>query len=225
MTALTLNLSSLVDKISDRQLERLSRDNPDARLETNSRGQLIFMSPTGGHRLRLPKREAPAVTVGETSEKNSELIFQVHSWNKQSKLGKVFDSSGGFKLSNEAVRSPDVSWISISKWNTLSHRLRLPKREAPAVTVGKEQRKTFLPVEPDFVIELMSPTDVFSQLQQKMKEYINCGVKLGWLINPDARQVEIYRQGKEKEVLDQPQTLSGENILPGLIVDLTEIFD
>jgi len=153
MTALTLNLSSLVDKISDRQLERLSRDNPDARLETNSRGQLIFMSPTGGHRLRLPKREAPAVTV------------------------------------------------------------------------GKEQRKTFLPVEPDFVIELMSPTDVFSQLQQKMKEYINCGVKLGWLINPDARQVEIYRQGKEKEVLDQPQTLSGENILPGLIVDLTEIFD
>ncbi|NBD16898.1 MAG: Uma2 family endonuclease [Cyanobacteria bacterium] len=209
MTALTLNLSSLVDKISDRQLEHLSRDNPDARLETNSRGQLIFMSPTGG----------------ETSEKNSELIFQVQSWNKQSKLGKVFDSSGGFKLSNEAIRSPDVSWISISKWNTLSHRLRLPKREAPAVTVGKEQRKTFLPVEPDFVIELMSPTDVFSQLQQKMKEYINCGVKLGWLINPDARQVEIYHQGKEKEVLDHPQTLSGEDILPGLVVDLTEIFD
>jgi len=193
MTALTLNLSSLVDKISNRQLEHLSRDNPDARLETNSMGQLIFMSPTGG----------------ETSEKNSELIFQVQSWNKQSKLGKVFDSSGGFKLSNEAVRSPDVSWISIAKWNALS----------------KEQRKTFLPVEPDFVIELMSPTDVFSQLQQKMKEYINCGVKLGWLINPDARQVEIYHQGKEKEVLDHPQTLSGEDILPGLVVDLTEIFD
>ena len=191
MTALTLNLSSLVDKVSDRELELLSRDNPDARLETNSIGQLIIMPPTGG----------------ETGERNSELIFQVKFWNKQSKLGKVFDSSTGFKLSNDAVRSPDVSWIPLLKWNALS----------------AEQKRKYLPVDPDFVLELMSPTDSLSNVQNKMNEYMNCGVKLGWLINPDDKQVEIYRIGKDTEIVDNPQTLSGENVMPNLIVDLSEI--
>ena len=193
MSTLTLNLSSLVDKISDSKLEALSRDNPDARLETDCNGNLIFMPPTSS----------------ETSEKNSDLIIQIGNWNRQYKLGKVFDSSGGFKLSNNAVRSPDVSWIPISKWNSLS----------------KEQRRKFAPIDPDFVLELMSPTDNLDDVQNKMKEYMNCGVRLGWLINPDRRQVEIYRQGKNKEILDNPQTLSGEDILPGLIVDLSEIFN
>jgi Uma2 family endonuclease len=192
MSAVVLNLKHFTAHLSDRYLEILSRDNPDARLETNSIGQLIFMPPTGG----------------ETSERNSELIFQVQFWNKQSKLGKVFDSSGGFKLSNEAIRSPDVSWITVEKWNALS----------------KEQRRKFLPIDPDFVIELISPTDILEQVQNKMNEYINCGVRLGWLINPDERQVEIYRKGLEKEVLNNPQILRGEDIMPGLIVDLTEIY-
>jgi Uma2 family endonuclease len=192
MSAVVLNLKHFTAHLSDRDLEILSRDNPDARLETNSIGQLIFMPPTGG----------------ETSERNSELIFQVQFWNKQSKLGKVFDSSGGFKLSNEAIRSPDVSWITVEKWNALS----------------KEQRRKFLPIDPDFVIELISPTDILEQVQNKMNEYINCGVRLGWLINPDERQVEIYRKGLEKEVLNNPQILRGEDIMPGLIVDLTEIY-
>ncbi|VEP15808.1 conserved hypothetical protein [Hyella patelloides LEGE 07179] len=193
MTVLPLDLSSLIGKVSDRHLELLSRDNPDARLETNSQGQLIFMSPTGG----------------ETSERNSELIFQVKLWNRRDKLGKVFDSSGGFKLSNGAVRSPDVSWIPIEKWNSLT----------------KEQRRKYLPVDPDFVIELMSPSDSIDEAQNKMKEYMNCGVRLGWLINPDDKQVDIYRQGKQKEVLNNSLTLSGESIMPGLVVDLSEIFD
>ena len=193
MTGLTLNLSSLVEKISDRHLELLSRDNPDARLETDSHGHLIFMSPTGS----------------ETSERNSELIFQVKLWNKQTKLGKVFDSSGGFKLSNGAVRSPDLSWVTLVKWNSLT----------------KQQRRKFAPIDPDFVLELMSPTDEVNELQNKMREYIDCGVKLGWLINPDDRQVEIYRLGQDKEILDNPLTLSGEEIMPGLVVDLPEIFD
>ena len=191
MTALTLNLSSLLDKVSDRDLELLVRDNPDARLETNSIGRLIIMPPTGG----------------ETGERNSELNFQLKLWNKQNKLGKVFDSSTGFKLSNDAVRSPDVSWISLAKWNALS------------VT----QRRKYLPLDPDFVIELMSPTDDLNELQNKMKEYINCGVKLGWLINPDDKQVQIYRPGKDLEILDNPQSLSGEDVMPNLIVDLSEI--
>lgn len=193
MTALTLNLSSLIEKISDRDLELLARDNPDARLEKNSQGQLIFMSPTGG----------------ETGNRNLRLAFQVELWNKQNKLGKVFDSSTGFKLSNDAVRSPDVSWIPLSAWNSLT----------------KQQRRKYLPIDPYFVIELMSPTDILSNIQNKMKEYINCGVRLGWLINPDDKQVEIYRQDKEKELLDNPQTLSGEDIMSGLVVDLSEIFD
>jgi Uma2 family endonuclease len=192
MSAIIMNLKHFTSHLSDRDLEILSRDNPDARLETNSIGQLIFMSPTGG----------------ETSERNAELIFQVQFWNRQTQLGKVFDSSGGFKLSNEAVRSPDVSWITIEKWNALS----------------KEQRKKFLPIDPDFVIELMSPTDILGQVQQKMEEYMSCGVKLGWLINPDAERVEIYRARKEKEIIDNPINLSGEDVLPGLIVDLSKIF-
>ena len=187
----TLNLSSLV-KISDRQLEILCHDNPEARLEIDSEGNLIFMSPTGS----------------ETGDRNLELAFQIKLWNKQSKLGKVFDSSTGFKLSNGAVRSPDVSWVAITQWNSLT----------------KQQQRKFAPIDPDFTLELMSPTDDLNELQSKMNEYLDCGVKLGWLINPDAKQVEIYRQDREKKVLYDPKILSGEAIMPGLTVSLAEIF-
>ena len=191
MAALTLNLSSLVDRISDLDLELLSRDNPDLRLESDRHGHLISMSPTGS----------------ETSERNSDLLIQIGIWNKQSRLGKVFDSSGGFKLSNGAIRSPDVSWVRIKTWNSLS----------------REQRRKFAPIDPDFVLELMSPSDSLNEVRNKMKEYMDCGVKMGWLINPCDRQVEIYRQGKDTEILDNPQTLSGEDIMPNLVVDLSEI--
>ena len=193
VTALTLNFSSLIGKVSDEELELLSRDNPDARIEINSHGYLIFMSPTGG----------------ETGYRNLRLAFQVELWNKRTKLGKVFDSSTGFRLSNDAIRSPDVSWIPNVKWNALS----------------KEQRRKYLPIDPNFVIELMSPTDVLSETQRKMEEYISCGVKLGWLINPDERKVEIYRQGQDTEILDNPETLRGEDVMSGLVVNLEEIFD
>lgn len=193
LTTQILNLSSLKAQISDRDLELLCRDNPDARLEIDSTGQLIAMSPTGG----------------ETGKRNSDLLIQVGIWNRQSKLGKVFDSSTGFKLSNGAVRSPDVSWVKLEKWNSLT----------------KQQQRKFLPLDPDFVIELMSPTDELKQVQKKMEEYMSCGVRLGWLVNPDDRKVEIYRQERDREILNSPSTLNGDDILPGLIVDLTEIFD
>ena len=193
MTALTLNVSSLVGRISDSELEALSRDNPDARIETNSHGHLIFMSPTGG----------------ETGYRNLRLAFQIELWNSRTQLGKVFDSSTGFKLSNDAIRSPDVSWIPNSTWNALT----------------LEQKRKYLPVDPDFVIELMSPSDYLSDAQSEMREYIDCGVRCGWLINPDERKVEIYRQSGEIEVLDNPQTLGGEDIMSGLVVSLEEIFD
>lgn len=193
MTVLPLNLSSLVGTISETELELISRDNPDARIEINNRGQLIFMSPTGG----------------ETGKRNGNLFLQVGNWNLQTKLGEVFDSSTGFRLSNSAVRSPDVSWIPSEKWNSLT----------------KEQRRKYLTLDPNFVIELMSPSDILSEAQNKMEEYISCGVRLGWLINPDEKQVEIYRQGRDKEILDNPKTLSGENIMPGSTVDLSEIIN
>ena len=192
MTSVTLSLKPFIDKVSETDLEQLCQENPDARLETNTDGQLIIMSPTGS----------------QSGKRNTSLIFQVELWNRQQNLGIVFDSSTGFKLSNGAIRSPDVSWVTLTKWNSLT----------------KKQQRKFAPIDPDFVIELMSPTDDLDELQNKMQEYINCGVKLGWLINPDEKQVEIYRQQQEPEILNNPATLSGEDILPGLIVDLKDIF-
>jgi Uma2 family endonuclease len=192
MTIHIINLKPLTQHISDRDFERLCASNPELKLETDTTGNLIVMSPTGS----------------QSGKFNITLAFQIELWNRQSKLGIVFDSSTGFKLSNGAVRSPDVSWIEISRWNSLSD----------------QQKRGFAPIEPDFVIELMSPTDDLLTIQKKMAEYINCGVKLGWLINPDEKQVQIYRISQEKEVINNPSQLSGENVLTKLTVDLREIF-
>ncbi|MEM7594687.1 MAG: Uma2 family endonuclease [Cyanobacteria bacterium P01_A01_bin.83] len=146
-------------------------------------------------------------TGSNSGRRNTRLIFQVELWNVNSKLGVTFESSTGFILANGAVRSPDVSWIKFTRWNELT----------------PQQQERFAPIDPDFVIELRSPTDKLADLQQKMEEYLTCGVRLGWLINPIDKQVEIYRQGQDKEILENPQTLSGEDILPGLTVDLSEI--
>ncbi|MTJ08390.1 Uma2 family endonuclease [Anabaena sp. UHCC 0204] len=147
-------------------------------------------------------------TGGETGDRNLELGGQVWFWNRQKGLGKAFDSSTGFKLPNGATRSPDVSWIKIERWNELT----------------PEQRKRFLPLCPDFVIELVSESDDLADTQAKMREYIANGLRLGWLINPKNKQVEIYRQNQEIEILQSPANLSGENVLPGFILDLQPIF-
>ncbi|MDJ0745376.1 MAG: Uma2 family endonuclease [Xenococcaceae cyanobacterium MO_167.B27] len=190
----TIDIKALADPISDRQFQLLCVQNPELKFETDAEGKLIVMSPTGS----------------ETGQKNADLIYQIQHWNIQSgKPGKVFDSSTGFNLPNGAKRSPDVSWLPNTRWNSLT----------------KKQKRGFAPIAPDFVIELMSPTDNLSDVQQKMEEYMSCGVRLGWLINPDERRVEIYRLGQEKEVLDNPSNLSGEDILPNLMVNLSDIFD
>ena len=188
----TVNVKALTDSISDRTLEQLCRENPDLRFETDKDGKLIIMSPTGS----------------QSGKFNMSLAFQVELWNRRTKLGVVFDSSTGFKLSNGATRSPDVSWIALQRWNSLSDK----------------QQRGFAPIDPDFVIELLSPTDNLLDTQQKMSEYIACGVKLGWLINPDEKQVEIYRSGQDKQIINNPDNLSGEDLLPGLSVDLSDIF-
>jgi Uma2 family endonuclease len=147
-------------------------------------------------------------TGGSTGKRNSDINFELALWNRRTNLGIVFDSSTGFKLPNGANRSPDAAWIPIEKWNVLT-----PK-----------QQDKFLPLCPDFVIELRSSSDALKTLQDKMQEYIHNGTRLGWLINPQEKQVEIYRQGREKDVLDNPINLSGEEVLSGLVLNLQLIW-
>lgn len=146
-------------------------------------------------------------TGGETGNRNFDLLGQLWFWNSQYKLGKAFDSSTGFKLPNGATRSPDASWIRMVKWDNLT----------------PEQRKKFLPLCPDFAVELVSETDDLADTQAKMREYIANGLKLGWLINPHDQQVEIYRPDQQPEVLQSPTSLSGEDVLPGFTLNLQAI--
>lgn len=136
---------------------------------------------------------------GESGNREAELITDLNNWNRQAKLGKVFSSSTIFILPNGAKRSPDAAWVKMERWENLT----------------PEQRKKFPPLVPDFLIELRSETDQLAPLQEKMKEYINNGLRLGWLINPQDCLVEIYRLGKAVEVIQIPAIISGEDILPG----------
>jgi len=147
-------------------------------------------------------------TGGETGNRNAGLTALLWLWNQQNKLGVVFDSSTCFKLPNGANRSPDAAWIKLLRWNTLT----------------AEQKEKFPPICPDFVIELLSPSDSLKVAQEKMQEYRDNGVRLGWLINRKSGEVEIYRIGKELEVLENPGSLSGEDVLPGFMLDLAAIW-
>ncbi|NEN93263.1 MAG: Uma2 family endonuclease, partial [Okeania sp. SIO3H1] len=145
--------------LTDEQFWQLCQENDDLRFERSATGELIIMSPTGSI----------------TGERNSELNFQLRAWNRQKNLGKVFDSNSGFKLPNGAERSPDSSWISNQRWDTLT----------------LEEQDKFAPLCPDFVVELMSPSDTLEKTRAKMREYMENGAKLGWLINRKKRQLEI----------------------------------
>ena len=147
-------------------------------------------------------------TGGETGNRNFEIYIDLGIWNRKYRLGKAFDSSTGFKLPNGATRSPDASWIKIERWDALT----------------AEQRKKYLPLCPDFAVELVSESDDLEDTRKKMREYIENGLRLGWLINPKDKQVEIYRSGKEVEILDSPNSLSGEDVLEGFVLDLQVIF-
>ena len=144
----------------------------------------------------------------ETGKNNADLLIQFGIWNRQYKLGIICDSSTGFILPNGAIRSPNVSWIAKERLTRFS----------------KKEKEKFLPLTPDFALELMSPSDKLKDTQTKMQEYRNNGVKLGWLINPQQQQVEIYRQGEPMEVINQPSTLSGEELLPNLEIELNFIW-
>ncbi|MFW9260158.1 Uma2 family endonuclease [Nostoc sp. CALU 546] len=146
-------------------------------------------------------------TGSDTGRRNVKISTQLDIWNSESNLGEVFDSSTGFTLPNGAERSPDASWVKIERWNALT----------------PEQQEKFAPICPDFVVELRSRTDSLKELQEKMQEYIENGAQLGWLIDRKNKRVEIYRPGKDVEVLDNPAILSGENVLPGFVLNLQQI--
>ena len=141
-----------------------------------------------------------AISGNRESEFNADVVI----WNRQTKLGKVFSSSTIFILPNGGKRSPDVAWIANERWATLT----------------TEEQEKFAPICPDFVIELRSRTDSLSQLQEKMQEYLDSGLRLGWLIDPQNQQVEIYRQNRLREIVSLPTTLSGEDVLPGFTLEL-----
>ncbi|MBD2502778.1 Uma2 family endonuclease [Anabaena azotica] len=178
--------------VSHEQFVELALANRDLQLERTARGELIVMPPTGS----------------DTGRTNSDINGQLWFWNRQAKLGVVFDSSSGFHLPNGSDRSPDAAWIRQDRWDALSI----------------EQQETFAPICPDFVLELRSKNDSIEKLRAKMREYIDNGASLGWLIDRKNQQVEVYRPGQDVEVLNRPVNLSGEDVLLGFELDLTEVW-
>jgi len=183
-------------KVTPEQFDELAVSNSEVRMELTAEGKLIVMPPTGG-------------TAGR---KNFKLNVLFGVWVEQDGTGVGFDSSTIFVLPNRARRSPDVAWVKLERWNALT----------------PEQQDGFPPIAPDFVIELVSPSDLKSQryedLQQKMQEYLDNGVRLGWLIEPSTKTVEIYRLEKAVEILQSPKALRGEDVLSGFTLDLEPIW-
>jgi len=149
-----------------------------------------------------------APSDGFTDNRNAEIIGDLIIWNRAlQKPGMVFGATAGFTLPNGAVRSPDAAWVAIDRWNAIPSNLRNP----------------FPHIAPDFVVELMSPSDRLKKAQEKMEEYIANGVRLGWLIDRARRTVFVYRQGAAVETLADPTTVSGDPELPGLTVNMARI--
>ena len=187
---LTLDLTSI--RLTPEQFRQVCRDNRDLRLELTSNGGLIVMPPTGS----------------KTGQRNFNLSRQFGVWVEKDGTGVGFDSSTGFSLPDDAILSPDASWVRRERWDALT----------------EEEQEGFAPLCPDFVIELRSSSNSLKSLQEKMQEYIGNGAQLGWLINPPERRVYIYRRDEEVEVLSDAETVSADPILPGFVLQLTELW-
>lgn len=146
-----------------------------------------------------------ALTGGDTGRRNTDLVIEIGIWNRSSQAGIVFDSSTGFKLPNGANRSPDVAFVTMEKWNALT----------------PEERTKYPPLCPDFLVELMSETDLLREATDKMQEYMDSGCRLAWLINPKTEEARIYHpDGSVGVVHGFDNTLSGEDVLPGFSFNL-----
>ena len=176
---------------SEKQFRALAGLNKEVRIERDRQGKLVIMSST----------------FGGTSDRNSEIIFQLRLWSNQTGRGRVLESSGGFHLPNGALRSPDASWLSDNQVKSLS----------------AEDWEDFLPLCPEFVIELRSRSDRLNLLQEKMIEYLSNGAKLAWLIDPYESNVHIY-QAEGIKVLNKPLNISASPLLEGFSLNLVRIW-
>jgi Uma2 family endonuclease len=148
-------------------------------------------------------------TGGETGNRNAIITTQLTHWSWQDGTGITFDSSTGFNLPNGATRSPDAAWVKKSRLAQLT----------------EEEKEEFLPLCPDFVIELKSPSDDLLRLKDKMREYIDNGTELGWLIDTKTKKVFIYRPNEDVVVMDKPESLSGDPVLSGFVLNLEKIWN
>ena len=189
--SLLLDVSDTTLTVTPEQFDVLCINNPDLRLELTPNLELIVMAPAGG----------------ESSERNADLVIDVGIWNRQTNLGRVFDSSGGYDFTalGGGKPSPDVSWIE--------------KSRLEGVNIVR-----FIPVVPDFVIELRSASDNLKPLQAKMIEFQRVGVRLGLLIDPKNQQVEIYRQDREPEILESPTEIDCGEVMPGFVLSTSRIW-
>jgi len=148
-------------------------------------------------------------TGWETGNKNAEINRQLGNWSRQDGTGKIAESSTGYKLPTGADRSPDASWV----------------QKARLAQLSLEEKKRFLPLCPDFAIELRSPSDDLETIKAKMDEYMACGLRLGWLIDPEEKAVYVYRAGQPVQKLENANEISADPELPGFVLDLREVWE
>lgn len=199
MTAITSQFEGVLalalpdQGMNDEQFFEFCQLNRDVKIERNAKGEIIILSPTGS----------------ETGNWNSLLNGVLFVWNNQTKLGKTFDSSTGFKLPNGATYGPDASWMPREKWNSIS----------------AAAKKKFAPLVPDFIMELRSPSDRLEPIQEKIAEFIEYGCKLAWLIDPNAQLTTVFRADGSESKVPFDEVLHGEDVLPGFSVKLVELFE
>ncbi len=187
---LVLNIRTL--EMTEDQFLKLCSDNSDLRMELTANRELIIMPPAGL----------------EGGWQEQELVVQVGNWAKQDGTGRAFGPNAGYTLPNGAVRAPDVSWMPLSRWESLS----------------RDDQTKFGHTFPDFAIELRSLSDSLRDVQDKMLEYMENGVRLGLLVDPQTRRVHIYRPDQPVEILEGPSSVSADPVLPGFTLDLSTIW-
>lgn len=185
------------------RLRPVLRLNPDQLLELSSLNRNL--------RLELTAEGELVVTPpagGESGRRNMKLAIRFGTWSEEDGSGVAFDSSTGFVLPNGAIRAPDASWVERSRHEALT----------------PEQREKYLPLCPDFVIELRSPSDGLGSLQEKMVEYMENGARLGLLLDPAQKRVYAYRRGEPVRELEDPEEIPGDPVLPGFVLKVCEIW-
>ena len=181
------------EALGDAEFLELCRDAAPLRLERDPNGTILVMPPAGSY----------------SSNRSLDVASQLLAWSRKNESGAAFDSSGGFRLPNGAIRAPDAAWVSSDRLAGLS----------------EDDKEGFPPVCPDVVIEIRSKTDARSDLESKMTEYVDNGARLAWLIDPYEESVAVYRPGEPVETLDRPDTCSGDPILPGFDLDLSSVWE